>query len=773
MWSRGWRPIPAYRLPLALFFRGEILELAPESGFPDVRQKRYSGDFTRHAFRRAIVLAKRDTSGQNPVLDMIQALLQRERDGQRAWIAALSYRSRLVHVAMLSGLGLFVELLLIRWLDAQVRPLGHVKNLPLIGSFLGLGIGFALSHRSHSLLPAAVPLLAATLAGGSLLAASTLYGPQGSETNIALAAATGAGQLAIFYLSIALVFALIVLCTIPLGQVAGAFMDGVPALAAYSANVAGAVAGIALVFALSFLWAPPWINALLAVAVLVFYTSSGRRLRAFAAVVGVSSCALMAYGDRRDQATVVWSPYNKIEVSRFPAIPTPTGTMRSPGWSLRVQNHYYQRLLDLRETPAKSLLAAYPFLGVADRAYNMPYEFKSPRKVLVVGAGTGNDVAAALRHGAAHVDAVEIDPLILRFGIELHPEHPYQDPRVRLIVDDARAFLKRPGIEYDMIVFGLLDSHDSLFSTFAGNIRLDNYVYTVEALRDVMRRLAPDGVFSLAFYVEQSWIAARLDRMLRDVTGRPPVVAPLAYDRGFLFLVGPGLPRKIADGTVVADFPDWMVRQNPPGPSAIDDWPFLYLRDRRLPPAILWASATVLLASGALILSFFRRTMRFDRQLFFLGAGFLLVETRTIMQLGLIFGSTWQVSGITIAAILTLILIANRIVVSTGSLAPVPLYGALALSLLANYVVPPSALLGLGTLGHVALAGFFMVPLFCAALIFATRVRGESDLAPALASNLMGSVLGGLLENLSLLFGVSALSLVALVIYAASFRRTL
>jgi hypothetical protein len=72
--------------------------------------------------------------------------------------------------------------------------------------------------------------------------------------------------------------------------------------------------------------------------------------------------------------------------------------------------------------------------------YELPYRFVStPGDVLVVGAGTGNDVAAALRHDAQHVDAVEIDPTILGLGRQFHPEHPYDSSRVSQHVDDARA----------------------------------------------------------------------------------------------------------------------------------------------------------------------------------------------------------------------------------------------------------------------------------------------------------------------------------------------
>src|SRR5437899_1897161 len=85
-----------------------------------------------------------------------------------------------------TGLGLLVELLLIRWLDAQVRPLAYVKNLALIASFFGLGIGFALARSSRSLFPTAMLLLAIALSVGSIFAAlpeRAVAGPGGPETN--------------------------------------------------------------------------------------------------------------------------------------------------------------------------------------------------------------------------------------------------------------------------------------------------------------------------------------------------------------------------------------------------------------------------------------------------------------------------------------------------------------------------------------------------------------------------------------------------------------
>ena len=73
--------------------------------------------------------------------------------------------------------------------------------------------------------------------------------------------------------------------------------------------------------------------------------------------------------------------------------------------------------------PLDRLVQEQPF-------YLYPYRHLTgpPGNVLIVGAGTGNDVAVALAQGATHVDAVEIDPVLQRIGEERHPNHPYDDP---------------------------------------------------------------------------------------------------------------------------------------------------------------------------------------------------------------------------------------------------------------------------------------------------------------------------------------------------------
>ena len=142
--------------------------------------------------------------------------------------------------------------------------------------------------------------------------------------------------------------------------------------------------------------------------------------------------------------------------------------------------------------------------------------------MLIVGAGSGSDVAIALDRGAKHVDAVEIDPAIQRIGVEQHPDHPYDDPRVTRIVNDGRAFLRTTDKQYDLVVFALPDSL-TLVST-AANIRLESFLFTEQAFASVRDHLKPGGIFVLYNYYREPWLVAKLQGMLTDAFGSPPLV---------------------------------------------------------------------------------------------------------------------------------------------------------------------------------------------------------------------------------------------------------
>src|SRR5262249_19709636 len=119
---------------------------------------------------------------------------------------------------------------------------------------------------------------------------------------------------------------------------------------------------------------------------------------------------------------------------------------------------------------------------------NGPFE-----NVLVIGAGSGNDVQAALANGARPVDAVEIDPVLYRIGRDRHPDQPYADPRVSIHLDDGRSFLRKTQAKYDLVIYALVDS--LVLQSGYSNLRLESFLFTEEAFQEIKSCLKPGGVF--------------------------------------------------------------------------------------------------------------------------------------------------------------------------------------------------------------------------------------------------------------------------------------
>ncbi len=150
------------------------------------------------------------------------------------------------------------------------------------------------------------------------------------------------------------------------------------------------------------------------------------------------------------------------------------------------------------------------------------------KDVLIIGAGSGNDVSRALQWGANHVDAVEIDPAIYRLGREFHPDHPYQDSRVEIHLDDGRNFLRATKRKYDLVIYALVDS--LVLHSGYSNIRLESYLFTRQTFDDVRNHLKPDGTFVIYNYFRQGWLVSRLQQGLEESFGAGnPLVLTLPY----------------------------------------------------------------------------------------------------------------------------------------------------------------------------------------------------------------------------------------------------
>jgi hypothetical protein len=202
---------------------------------------------------------------------------------------------------------------------------------------------------------------------------------------------------------------------------------------------------------------------------------------------------------------------------------------------------------------------------------------------------------------------------------------------------------------------------------------------------------------------------------------------------------------------------------------ATDDWPYPYNRDRSIPRTYLTVSAILLAISLFMVRSSFAYREKRTWTPFLLGAGFMLLETQLVSRLTLYFGSVWIVNGIAISALLCTLVLANIYIERRGKkLNHALCYSLPLLSLVANYFTPwetfPFSPWTIGLL----LSGAYAVSVFLAGLIFSSTLQMATDKSKTLGANVIGAVAGGLLQNVSFLFGLKSLLLMAAACYAGS-----
>ena len=657
---------------------------------------------------------------------------------------------------------LALELAVIRWMSHQVRLFAYLNNVLLIGCFLGMGLGVMVGRRRPGLVHATLPalaVLAAVLAGAPGIGLTHLGFPDAAVSMWSAPAHSFLGSL----LVIMGLFLLPVAVFVCAGSVVGDLFGRLDPLRAYAWDLAGSMAGIATFTALAAFLSTPL--AWLAVAALPLLWFSRRFLSLVSYLAVVALAAYSVQGAR-------FSPYYRIDVERAEWAPG-----RPLELSVNRDFHQYMHDLSDRNLESGALSARERSqLEHAQAAYGLPFRLaRRKASALILGAGTGNDVAAALREGFARVVAVDIDPVILRLGAELHPERPYQNPGVTVVVNDARAYLEQNrAARFDVVCFGLLDSH-AMFSTLS-SLRLDNYVYTAESLRSAWRLVEPGGVLSLSFAVSgKEWLSERLYGLMAEATGAEPLVVYHGVEGGYSYMASKGGSLDLNDlgqpkyspgkdiQAVAAHHLPVRVRLT------TDDWPFLYLQPGAVPYGYLAVIGLIL----AIAVVGTRAAARvggsgrhFDAPLFLLGAAFLLIETRGVTDMSLLFGSTWIVNSFVFFGILATAWVANEIARRRPGIPLAWVFGFLVLTLLVNYVVHPSALLNLPLVARGLLGGLLnALPVVSAGLVFSSLLRNSTHPDTALGSNLLGAVAGGCLEYLSMVTGLRALTLLALALY--------
>lgn len=655
---------------------------------------------------------------------------------------------------------LALELALIRWASSQIRLVAYFTNLVLLAAFLGMGLGIRLGLRWPRLSDFALPLLfvlSAILGFSEELGLVHLVFP---DQSISLWGAESSFGWWIFLravLVLLLLFWLIAGAFAALAAPLGPLFDQGNPLGAYSADLLGSLCGIFAMAMLAWLGTPPWVW--LGVALLPVLILRPRAL----AFIAIAAIVLVGHHSAGD---AIFSPYNRIDIEKFAHSQIDS---RAGELVLSVNRDYHQNVLDLSVAdPGQG--PESPGRGFVRRIYELPYAAATRKGgALVVGAGTGNDVAAALRSGFERVVSVDIDARIIQIGRDRHPEQPYDDPRVEAVVEDARAYFERyPDERFDVVSFGLLDSH-AMFSAMS-SLRLDNFVYTVEGVRAAYAHVAPGGLLSISFSTfAGAWIEQRMAGIVAAATGSVPILIQHGYNHGTTFLVGDpaALERAARDW---ARFSPGVASVNPRIRIATDDWPFLYVRPDTFPTAYLAilgliALSAVLAIRGAFGADTFKRG-RFDPVMFLLGAGFMLLQTRLVTQLSLLFGSTWVVNTCVFGGILTMALLANLVISRWRSLNIAGPFVCLLLSLLLPIFVDAGFLNQYPmAVRWTAAAVLYALPVFFAGMIFSTLLARAASPGAALGANLCGAVFGGLLEYLSMILGLRAVAMLALVIY--------
>jgi hypothetical protein len=276
------------------------------------------------------------------------------------------------------------------------------------------------------------------------------------------------------------------------------------------------------------------------------------------------------------------------------------------------------------------------------------------------------------------------------------------------------------------------------------------------------RHLAPDGGLVLYFAVPAGYIDEHLRALLTSVFDAPPKVVTFGrYHR--LYLAGSAFAGLDAPAP-------------PPASTLVptDDWPYLYLRGRSMTSFYLElilifaaiAAVTVFLAIGR-----GGERIRFDRPMFFFGLAFLLLETKSVTEMNLVWGSTWLTSAVVFASILFMIL-AGTLLMRWRPLPWRVAGGGLIAGLIINFLTPVQWILSAHVVVRLLLSILFVgTPIFFASICFALVFRDEPSTDIAFGWNVLGAVVGGLIEFSSMAIGLKALTLVALASYVIAIAR--
>lgn len=202
----------------------------------------------------------------------------------------------------------------------------------------------------------------------------------------------------------------------------------------------------------------------------------------------------LSYALQYPDAAVIfqeWNAFSRVDVVQS------RGIRSLPGLSYRYLQPpppQHGLLVDADELSPIVLPGAGPaFAGYLPSA--VAFQLRPAAEALILEPRGGLDVTTALLLGAGRVTAVEANPLIVQAA-----RHVYADPRVRTVVESDRSHLRRTAEQYDVVMLSLASSYHPIRS---GAYSLaEDYRYTVEAFRDALARLRPEGLFVVTRWLQ-------------------------------------------------------------------------------------------------------------------------------------------------------------------------------------------------------------------------------------------------------------------------------
>ena len=677
----------------------------------------------------------------------------------------LNKKKEVIELVAISFLSLFLELALIRFINSNVKIVSYFNNLLLLSAFLGLGFGSILAAKKYDWFRV-FPLNFALI-----IIIITVLGRLGHKADLSQIIVGGievnsTSNLPVYFTDlpahfvIVLVFCCNFLFFVPLGYRLGKSLNRFEnRLVAYAFDLIGSILGVVSFSLLSYLHTSPAIWFSISGFVTLFLLGKNSKTVFYATFILVGIIATALHNEGK------WSPYYKVYWESYEHYDE--GSKKFLGYMIFADKLRIQDALRFSDA-----LVNQPVLNRWIPYYRLPYHFRKPNKVLILGGGSGNDATMALQCGAERVDVVEIDPVILSLGFYMHPHKPYLDPRIRTINDDARSFLKKNNEKYDLIIINALDSHQQVAGL--STLRLESFMYTVEAFKDVRKHMDEQSIFLVHVISHREWIGKRLYWTLAAAFGKEPrlFTTPKSPFASTALVFGPDEALNNDRFPEIEELiqPDPVPFQKAKNSTVLstDDWPHLYLAKPQVPNIYIYVLAIVMILTifAFLIVGEISRIGSY-LNLFFLGAGFMLLETRSITSIALFFGSTWVVNAIIIGAILVVIFIGNALILYNIRI-PIKLcYLGLFITLALGYLVSPHFLLGYPFSLRVLLTAiWFGMPIFFASLIFSLFFRNVRNTASAFGTNLLGVVVGGVFEYSSMILGLNSLYLLAILLYA-------